>query len=65
MCSNATRRLVEREPVIIPRHDALHDKQLEQLEKDANVTYEAEGVNFYLRLGAMGKQMFLSSLILG
>ncbi|XP_064645205.1 proton channel OtopLc-like [Lineus longissimus] len=34
--------------------DALHDKQMEELERDAEVTYEAEGVNFYLRLGAMG-----------
>ncbi|XP_064632467.1 proton channel OtopLc-like [Lineus longissimus] len=31
-----------------------HDKEMEDLEKEANVTYEAEGVNFYLRLGAMG-----------
>ncbi|XP_064645203.1 proton channel OtopLc-like [Lineus longissimus] len=55
---NPARRLVDSPilPTMSRRgHDtSLHKKELEELEKDANVTYEAEGVNFYLRLGAMG-----------
>ena len=51
------RRLIEKETLTNSGSRLPDIKELpdDKLEDDTDVTYEAEGVNFYLRLGAMGK----------